>query len=139
MNLLEIRDLEIKYITDEASINAVNGISLAIGEQECVGLVGETGAGKTTTAKGIMGLIPDPPGRVTGGEILFRGEDLLKKSPKEMRQIRGNKISMIFQDPMSALDPTMRIVEQIAEVILLHNECSVAEAQVRAIEILEKV
>jgi peptide/nickel transport system ATP-binding protein len=90
--------------------------------------VGETGAGKTTTAKAIMGLIPDPPGRITSGEVFYKGEDLLKKSNREMRSIRGKDISMIFQDPMSALNPTMKIVEQIAEVISLHKEYSEAEA-----------
>lgn len=139
MSLLEIKGLEVKYITNAATIDAVNGIDLCINERECVGLVGETGAGKTTTAKSIMGLIPHPPGKILGGEICFEGADLLELNEKEMRKIRGDKISMIFQDPMSALNPTMKIVDQIAEVILLHSKCSEFEANARAVEILEKV
>lgn len=139
MSLLEIKGLEIRYVTDASTVEAVNGIDLEIDEGECVGLVGETGAGKTTTARGIMQLIPTPPGRITAGAIYFQGEDLLKKSEKELRKIRGDKISMIFQDPMSALNPTTKIVDQIAEVISLHRDFSQAEAEREAINILEKV
>ena len=139
MALLEIKNLTIEYEVEKVVVHAVNDVSLSIEQGETLGLVGETGAGKTTTAKGILGLIPDPPGRVVSGEVLYKGEDLLKKSNKEMRAIRGEQISMIFQDPMSALNPTMKIVEQIAEVIRLHKDCSEAEAQRGAIDILEKV
>lgn len=139
MALLEIKNLTIEYEVEKMVVHAVNDISLSIEKGETLGLVGETGAGKTTTAKGILGLIPDPPGRVVSGEVLYKGEDLLKKNNKEMRAIRGEQISMIFQDPMSALNPTMKVVEQIAEVIRLHRDCSEAEAQKGAIDILEKV
>ncbi len=139
MPLLEIKNLSVKYVVNKTSMDAVNGISLQIGECETVGLVGETGAGKTTTAKAILGLILNPPGKVTGGEIIFKGEDLLKKNNKEMRALRGDKITMIFQDPMSALNPTMKVVDQIAEVIKLHSKCSPAEAIKEAVKVLEKV
>ena len=139
MSLLEIKDLTIHYVTQDNEIRAVNDISLTIGESKTVGLVGETGAGKTTTALGIMGLIPDPPGRILGGEIFFEGKDLLKASDSEMRKIRGNEISMIFQDPMTALNPIIRVGDQISEVIYLHGNCSKAEATRRSLKMLETV
>ena len=139
MSLLEIKDLEIQYITEESTVHAVNGISLSVDEGETIGLVGETGAGKTTTALGILGLIPDPPGKVIRGSILFDGKDILTMKDEEIRSIRGNEISMIFQDPMSALNPIMRVGDQIAEVIQLHSGCSRTEAHERAEEMLEKV
>ena len=140
MNLLEIKNLEIQYITeDKGCIRAVNGINLTLNEGETVGLVGETGAGKTTTALGIMNLIPDPPGKITAGQILYEGEDLLTKSNREMQKIRGNKISMIFQDPMTALNPIICVEDQILEVVRLHRKCSTGEARAAAIEMLRKV
>ncbi len=139
MSLLEIHDLDIRYITDDAEVHAVNGISLHIEEGLTLGLVGETGAGKTTTALGILNLIPDPPGKVMGGEILFRGENILTMSGKDIRRIRGNEISMIFQDPMTALNPVMRVGDQIAEVIRLHEGCTKAEAMRRSLDMLEMV
>src|SRR5690606_29792061 len=99
---------------------------------ETLGLVGETGAGKTTTALGIMQLIPDPPGKIVSGEIIFEGEDLLKKSASELRKIRGNKISMIFQDPMTSLNPVMTVGDQIGEVIRLHQKVNAKEAWEKA-------
>ena len=101
--------------------------------------MGETGAGKTTIALGIMNLVPDPPGRVKAGEVLFEGDDLLQKKPKEMRKIRGNKISMIFQDPMTALNPVKTVADQISEVIRLHQKLSRADALRKACEMLELV
>ena len=138
-NILEVHDLEIRYVTDEETVQAVNGITFSLERGESIGLVGETGAGKTTTALGIMGLVPDPPGEIVKGSILFEGEDLLKLSEKQMRRIRGGKISMIFQDPMTSLNPVTRVGDQIAEVILLHNKISKAEARKRAMEMLEQV
>ena len=132
-NLLQISDLTIHYALDSSLVRAVNGISLSIRKGETLGLVGETGAGKTTTALGIMNLVPDPPGKIVSGEIVFEGEDLLKKSVREMRRIRGHKISMIFQDPMTSLNPVMTVGDQISEVIRLHNRISAAEAEQRAI------
>lgn len=137
--LLEIKNLYVQYKTDEDIVKAVNGIDLSIGKSETLGLVGETGAGKTTTALSILGIIPHPPGKVVGGEIIFNGEDLLKKTQKQMRKIRGSKINMIFQDPMTSLNPVMTVGEQIVEVILLHNDISKADAAKKAQEMLEFV
>ncbi len=138
--VLDIQDLDIRYETDDGVCRAVNGVSLQLERGKTVGLVGETGAGKTTIALGIMGLIPNPPGRVAGGSIRFFGEDLLKKSAHQMQQIRGKKISMIFQDPMTALNPIDTVGDQIREVILLHEKgLSRAEAARKACEVLEMV
>ncbi len=139
MSLLEIKDLTIHYVTHSSTIRAVNDVNLSIGAGKTLGLVGETGAGKTTTALGILRLIQDPPGKIIGGEIFFEGKDLLKADDGEMRKIRGNDISMIFQDPMTALNPIMRVGEQIAEVIYLHGDCSKADAEKRALQMLETV
>ena len=137
--LLKIEQLEVKYFTSDGVVEAVNGIDLSLGLGETLGLVGETGAGKTTTALSILRLLPDPPGKITGGSISFDGEALLEQSEKRMREIRGNHISMIFQDPMTALNPVIPVGEQIAEVVLLHNKISKAEAERRALEMLELV
>lgn len=137
--LLEIKNLTIHYNTDDGAVRAVEDMSLEIAKGETLGLVGETGAGKTTTALGIMQLVPNPPGKIVGGEIIFEGEDLLKKTPAELRKIRGNKISMIFQDPMTSLNPVMTVGDQIAEVIKLHQKVNAQEALTRAQEMLEKV
>ncbi|MCI2049582.1 MAG: ABC transporter ATP-binding protein [Lachnospiraceae bacterium] len=138
-SILKIKNLVIHYETDEEVVEAVNNISLDIGKGEVLGLVGETGAGKTTTALGIMGLLPDKVGHVVQGNIFLEGEDLLRKSNREMQKIRGKKISMIFQDPMTALNPVKTVGDQIAEVVLLHNHCSKAEALTRAQEMLAMV
>jgi len=137
--LLEIKNLVVHYETDEEVVEAVNNISLSIHKGEIMGLVGETGAGKTTTALAVLGLLPDRVAHVINGSIEWEGEDLLKKSKSEMRKIRGKKISMIFQDPMTALNPTMTVGEQIAEVILLHEHCSRIEAMHRAQDMLAMV
>ena len=139
MKLLEIKHLSIQYNVDNGVVRAVNDISLDLDAGDTLGLVGETGAGKTTTALGILRLIPDPPGRITSGEILFQGENLLEKPEKELRRIRGKDISMIFQDPMTALNPVLTVGEQIAEVVALHEACSRAEAARRAGGMLELV
>lgn len=137
--LLEIKNLEVQYVADEETVYAVNSIDIALNEGETLGLVGETGAGKTTTALGIMRLVPNPPGKIIGGEIIYEGENLLKLSEEEMRKIRGNKISMIFQDPMTSLNPVMTVGEQIAEVIQIHENTSTEEAMKKAGEMLELV
>ena len=137
--LLDVRDLTIQYVTDSGTVHAVEGLNLQLGRGETLGFVGETGAGKTTTALGIMRLIPSPPGVVRSGEILFEGEDLLKKSEAEMRAIRGGKIAMIFQDPMTSLNPVMMVDRQIAEMIKLHRSVSDAEALRQAGDMLELV
>jgi peptide/nickel transport system ATP-binding protein len=137
--LLEIEHLTVQYVVDEVVVEAVTDLSLEIQQGECVGLVGETGAGKTTTALAIMGLVPNPPGRIVGGRIRYRGDDLVGKSMKEMRKIRGSAISMVFQDPMTSLNPVTQIGDQIMEVILLHNKISRTEATVRSQKMLELV
>jgi peptide/nickel transport system ATP-binding protein len=139
MSLLEVRDLKIQYITSEEVVHAVNGISFRLENGECMGLVGETGAGKTTTALSIIRLLPQPQAKVMRGEILYKGKDLLKVDEKQMRNIRGNEITMIFQDPMTALNPVKRVGDQIAEVIKLHQACSDRDAVIKACEMLENV
>lgn len=136
---LEVKDLRVEYTSDDEVIKAVNGVSFSLEKGETLGLVGETGAGKTSIAKAILRILPDPPAKIKSGEILFEGRDLLSISEPEMRKIRGHKISMIFQDPMTALNPVMRVGEQIAEVIRLHNDLSKKEADREAMKILEMV
>ena len=137
--LLSVKDLEVVYTSAGAVIHAVNGVSIEVERGKSLGLVGETGAGKTTIAKSIMGILPDPPAKVLRGEIFLDGEDLLKTPEKEMRKIRGKKIAMIFQDPMTALNPLMTVGDQIAEVISLHEHVSKSEAMKKAGEMLEMV
>lgn len=137
--ILKINDLVIHYETDEEVVEAVNGINLELKKGRVLGLVGETGAGKTTTALGIMGLLPSKVGHVVQGSIQLEGENLLEKSSREMRAICGKKISMIFQDPMTALNPVKPVGEQIAEVVLLHDRCSRVEAMKRAQDMLAMV
>ncbi|MEG0090271.1 MAG: ABC transporter ATP-binding protein [Oscillospiraceae bacterium] len=138
-NILEIKNLTINYVTKASTVEAVNDVTLSLSHGETLGLVGETGAGKTTTALGILRLITEPVGQIKQGEIIFEGEDLLKKPIKDMRHIRGNKISMIFQDPMTSLNPILTVGDQIAEVVQLHEKCSAAQATVKAQEMLELV
>ena len=137
--ILEVKDLVVHYETDEGIMEAVNGISFSLDHGDTLGLVGETGAGKTTIALSIMGLLPKPPSHVIQGEILLEGKDVLQMNNKQLRKIRGNKISMIFQDPMTALNPVKTIGEQIMEVIRLHNKLPKAEVEKQAKEILEQV
>ena len=137
--LLDIKDLVIKFHTDDGVVSAVNGLDLDLNAGETLGLVGETGAGKTTTALAIMGLIDCPPGRIHEGEIVYKGRDLLKIKEEEYLKIRGKEISMIFQDPMTALNPVMTVVEQIAEVIENHQGVDGKEAERRATEMLKIV
>lgn len=138
--LLEVKDLVIHYETDDGVVKALNGVNIHIGVGETLGLVGETGAGKTTLAKGIMRLIPNPPGKILGGEVIFEGQDLLKLSTNGMEAIRGRDISMIFQDPMTSLNPVLTVGEQIMEVIENHNtNLSRQEARKWAENMLERV
>ena len=136
---LAIKDLQIEYLADDTKVYAVNGVSLTLAKGECLGLVGETGAGKTTTALGIMGLLPKPQGKYTGGEIWFQNQNIIKLDNEAMRAIRGKRISMIFQDPMTSLNPVLPVGEQIAEVIRLHEKLSRIEASIKAGEMLELV
>lgn len=119
--LLEIKNLHVHFQSDEGLARVLDGINLRVERGETLGLVGESGCGKSVTGLSILRLIPEPPGKITAGEILFDGEDLLKKSPDEMRAIRGGKIAMIFQDPMTSLNPVYTIGDQIAEAIDLHQ------------------
>lgn len=138
--LLSVRDLVVEYTASEKIVHAVNGVSFDLCRGRTLGLVGETGAGKTTIAKAIMRILPDPPARICGGKIEFEGKDLIAAKESDMRRIRGRKISMIFQDPMTALNPVKRILDQVAEVIYEHNEkIGKAEAVLKAIEMLKKV
>jgi oligopeptide/dipeptide ABC transporter, ATP-binding protein, C-terminal domain len=137
--ILEIKDCEIQYITEIGIVHAVNHIDFSIERGASMGLVGETGAGKTTTCLGILNLLPSTTGRVTSGEIIFNGENLLKKSDKEMQKIRGSQISMVFQDPMTALNPTQTIGDQIVESIRHHQKCSKRDAWDQMKDMLAKV
>ena len=137
--LLEIKDLTVKYITMDGVVHAVTDVDLSIGVGETLGLVGETGAGKTTTALSILNLLPTPPAKIERGSILFEGQDILEMSDHDIRQIRGSKISMIFQDPMAALNPIFPVEKQIAEVISIHEHIPAAEAVKKAQQALEMV
>lgn len=136
---LSVKDLVVEYTAEGQVIHAVNGVSFDLKRGKTLGLVGETGAGKTSTAKAILRILPDPPAKIKSGQIHLDGIDLLKIDEKAMRKIRGRKVSMIFQDPMTALNPIMKIGEQIAEVIRLHNSISRKEANERAMKMLETV
>lgn len=137
--LLEIKNLKINFHTEDGTIPAIKGIDLKIDKGEILGLVGESGCGKSVTSLSVMRLIPTPPGQIVEGEIIFEGEDLLKKSDAEMRKIRGNNISMIFQEPMTSLNPVLTCGEQIAEAIKLHQGLSHKESFKKSIELLELV
>ena len=139
MSLLEIKDLTVHYRTHDTVVKAVNGVSFSIEKGQTLGLVGETGAGKTTTALSILRLLSEPPAEIRGGQILLNGRDLLQMKDSELRKIRGNEISMIFQDPMTALNPIMRVGDQIAEVIELHQKCSKQESVEKSLAMLELV
>jgi len=138
-NVVEIKNLVVHYETDDGVVEAVNQVSFSIGKGESLGLVGETGAGKTTIALAIMRLLPVPPSHIVQGVIQLDGEDLAMVSDKEMQNIRGKKVSMIFQDPMTALNPVIPVGEQISEVIRLHEKVSKVEAERKAVEMLELV
>ncbi|KKK99236.1 hypothetical protein LCGC14_2634780, partial [marine sediment metagenome] len=137
--LLKIKNLKTYFFTHEGTAKAVDGINLTINQGETLGLVGESGCGKSVTALSIMRLIPDPPGKIVDGEININGKNLLRISIKEMRKIRGKTISMIFQEPMTSLDPVFTIGHEIMETVRLHNTFSKKEAKNRTIEILKIV
>jgi oligopeptide/dipeptide ABC transporter ATP-binding protein len=137
--LLEVRGLRTYFFTDDGVAKAVDGVDLDIMPGEVLGLVGESGSGKSVTALSILRLIPDPPGRIVGGAILFRGVDLLKMSWDEIRDIRGRAISMVFQEPMTSLNPVFPIGVQVAEVILAHERTSRESAEERAVQMLAEV
>ncbi len=137
--LLDLRDLKTYFFTSDGVAKAVDGVSYQLHRGETLGVVGESGCGKSVTALSILRLVPDPPGRTVGGEIVFEGQDLLKFSRAEMRRIRGNEISMIFQEPMTSLNPVFTIGNQISEAIILHQGLSKRDALAKSIEMLQKV
>ena len=137
--LLEVKDLVVEFQTRRGVARVLNRISLRLGAGEILGLVGESGCGKSMTSLAIMGLVPSPPGRISGGEILFKGQDLVQAGIQRLRQIRGDEISMIFQEPMTSLNPVFTVGEQIAETVRLHESATKAEARGRALEMLKAV
>ena len=137
--ILEVRNLQTRFKAEGGEFSAVDGVSFSLEPGKTLGIVGESGCGKSVTALSIMGLVPQPPGRIAAGEILFEGRDLLKLSAAELRALRGDRLSMIFQEPMSSLNPAFTIGEQIAEGILKHRPVSRREAKERAIEMLHRV
>src|SRR6266508_170783 len=136
--LLDLRDLKTSFFTSDGVAKAVDGVSYQLHRGETLGVVGESGCGKSVTALSIMRLIPDPPGKTVGGQVMFYGRDLLTISEEEMRHIRGNKIGMIFQEPMTSLNPVFTVGNQIEESILLHQKVSKEEAKKRAIDMLRQ-
>ena len=136
---IDIQDLAVKFTTMDGVVHAVNGVDLKIEKGKTLGLVGETGAGKTTTALSVLRLIPNPPGEVTGGSIVLEGKNVFEYTEKEMESIRGKQVSMIFQDPMTSLNPVMTVGDQIAEVIQLHEKVDTKGAMEKAREMLEMV
>ncbi len=137
--LLEVRNLQTHFHSQDGVVKAVDGVSFSVDRGETLGIVGESGCGKSVTSLSIMRLIPSPPGKIAGGQILFDGEDLLQQSEEQMRHIRGNRIAMIFQDPMTSLNPVLTIGRQITEALELHLKLSRREAQNRAAELLDMV
>lgn len=137
--LLEVRNLETRFFTRDGVVHAVNGVSFYVNEGETVGIVGESGSGKSMSVLSIMRLIPSPPGKITGGEVIFAGDDLLKLDEKAMQQIRGNRMAMIFQDPMTSLNPVLTIERQLTEALRRHKGMNQKQARERAIELLQLV
>ncbi len=137
--LLEVKDLETQFSTPDGTVHAVNGISFSLKEGETLGVVGESGCGKSVTMLSVLRLIPMPPGKIVNGEILFQGQDLMKMSKEEVRHIRGAKISMIFQDPMTSLNPVLTIGRQMMEPLLLHLGMNKGQAEKRVAELLTMV
>ena len=137
--ILQIKDLRIEFVSEGEVTQAVNGVDLSIAEGKTLGLVGETGAGKTTTALSVLNLVPKPQGKILSGQVILDGVNVLEQSEHEMEKIRGNTVSMIFQDPMTALNPVMSVGEQIAEVVKIHDQLDDKQAMERAREMLETV
>jgi oligopeptide transport system ATP-binding protein len=137
--LLEVNNLKTRFYTQEGVVHAVNGISYKLDEGQTIGIVGESGCGKSVGVLSVMRLIPNPPGRITDGEVWYKGRDLLKLSGEEMRQVRGREIAMIFQDPMTSLNPVLTIGQQIGEALQLHMGMDKRQARARTIELLEMV
>jgi peptide/nickel transport system ATP-binding protein len=137
--LLEVKNLKTYFYTDDGVATAVDDVSYEVDRGETLGLVGESGCGKSVSALSIMRLIPDPPGKVVGGEIIFKGRDLLKIPEKEMQHVRGNDIGMIFQEPMTSLNPVFTCGNQIEETVILHQKLNKSDAKAKAIDMLKLV
>ena len=137
--LLEVRDLRTEFNSESGIVKAVDGVSYDLQEGETLGLVGESGCGKSVSALSLLQLIPNPPGRIVGGEVIFEGQDLMQLSEREMRRIRGNKIAMIFQEPMTSLNPVLTIGRQLTETVEIHMGYSPEAAVRRSVELLEMV
>src|SRR5512137_1537189 len=137
--LLDVRDLRTQFLTQDGVVNAVNGVSFQLNEGETLGIVGESGCGKSVTMLSIMRLIPQPPGKISAGQILFHGQDLVKITDEQIRRIRGHKIAMIFQDPMTSLNPVLTIGRQVSEALELHLCMTQQQARARTIELLQLV
>jgi oligopeptide transport system ATP-binding protein len=137
--LLRIKDLRTYFFTEEGVVKSVDGVTYDVSEGEILGLVGESGCGKSVSALSILRLIPNPPGKIVGGEIIFDGQDLLKLDEEEIRHIRGNRIAMVFQEPMTSLNPVLTIGRQLTEAIELHMKYDKEKARLRAVELLEMV
>ncbi len=138
-NLIEVRNLQTQFFTQDGIVHAVNGINYEVAEGETVAIVGESGSGKSVGVMSLIRLIPEPPGKIVNGEVEFDGQDLLQLNEEELRQIRGNRIAMIFQDPMTSLNPVLTIGRQITEALELHLNMNRDESRSRAIELLELV
>ena len=137
--LLEVRELATRFHTMDGIVHAVNGISYSLEEGEALGIVGESGCGKSVSVLSVMGLIPDPPGKIVNGEVLFKGRDLIRLNEREMQKIRGQDIAMIFQDPMTSLNPVLTVGRQISEALIVHLGMSQAKARQRSVNLLGMV
>ncbi|WP_448318402.1 ABC transporter ATP-binding protein, partial [Streptomyces sp. CO7] len=137
--LLEVRDLRVEFATREGVAKAVNGVSYSVAEGETLAVLGESGSGKSVTAQAIMGILDMPPGRITGGEILFQGRDLLRLKEEERRGIRGAEMAMIFQDALSSLNPVLTVGDQLGEMFVVHRGMSKKDARARAVELMDRV
>ncbi|TMH33576.1 MAG: ABC transporter ATP-binding protein, partial [Betaproteobacteria bacterium] len=137
-NLLEVRGLRTSFDGEQGEVRAVDGVDFSLARGRTLGIVGESGCGKSVTALSIMRLVPQPPGRIDAGEVLFEGVDLLRLPESRMRSLRGDQLSMIFQEPMTSLNPAFPVGEQIAEALLRHRNVSKPEAKQQAIEMLRR-
>ncbi|MGW2994900.1 ABC transporter ATP-binding protein, partial [Streptomyces sp. NPDC001193] len=137
--LLEVRDLHVEFRTRDGVAKAVNGVNYSVGEGETLAVLGESGSGKSVTAQAVMGILDIPPGRIAGGEILFKGKDLLKMKEEERRRIRGADMAMIFQDALSSLNPVLSVGAQLGEMYEVHRGMSRKDAKARAVELMDRV
>ncbi|MBL1286012.1 ABC transporter ATP-binding protein, partial [Streptomyces sp. For3] len=137
--LLEVRDLHVEFHTRDGVAKAVNGVNYSVSEGETLAVLGESGSGKSVTAQAIMGILDMPPGRISGGEILFKDRDLLKLKNEERRRIRGQEMAMIFQDALSSLNPVLSVGAQLGEMFVVHRGMSRGDAKAKAIELMDRV